>query len=139
MDVTVKTLSKNHAKDKGTPRNVTLWLNNDGSVSLLGNLEHMTTIIIDKQLIKDLTALYNESKRIQSLPLYHIVRLDNNLHESNVEYPLAFNTLTESRNYEELTTTLNYIAEQNGWKFIKDSSLFGGYYRADDGTCYYIK
>lgn len=138
MDVTIKTLY-GQGKIKDQPRNVTLWLNNDGSISLLGNLEHNTTIILDNQLIKDLTALYKESERVKALPVYHIVKLDNDLQESNVERPLMFNTRTESRNYEELTTMLNYIAEQNGWKFIKDSSVFGGYYRADDGTCYYIK
>lgn len=48
MDITLKT-TKN-----GYDRNVTLWVNKDGSVSLLGNLEHNTTIIVNQELVNNL-------------------------------------------------------------------------------------
>ena len=57
MNVTIRTLTNT---DKGyNPRNVTLWVNPDKTVSLLGNLPHGTHIIVDQKLVDDLQALVN--------------------------------------------------------------------------------
>jgi len=56
MNVTVRTFTK-----QGDQRNVTLWLNPDRTVNLLGNLPHGTTIIVDQKLVDDLQALVNET------------------------------------------------------------------------------
>lgn len=60
-EVTVRTLISNPlANPQGTlQRNVTLWLNPDRTVSLLGNLPHGTTVIVDQKLVDDLQALVN--------------------------------------------------------------------------------
>lgn len=55
MNVTVRT----ETSARRNERNVTLWLNRDGTVSLLGNLPHGTKIIIDQKLVDDLQALVN--------------------------------------------------------------------------------
>lgn len=52
---TVRVLGSNR-----TERNVTLWLDvEDHDVTLLGNLEHGTHIVVDQQLVDDLQALLN--------------------------------------------------------------------------------
>ena len=61
QDVTVRT------KIQGTdvPRTVTLWLNRDLTVSLLGNLPHGTEIIVDQELVDDLQAQVNTIKELK--------------------------------------------------------------------------
>jgi hypothetical protein len=57
--VTVKTITPGSSES----RNVTLWLNRDNSITLLGNLLHNTTIIIDQALVNDLQALVDYQKQ----------------------------------------------------------------------------
>ena len=59
MDITIKTM------DGRGVRNVTLWPNEDGSVSLLGNLEHNTTIVVDQKLVDDLQKLVYATNRVK--------------------------------------------------------------------------
>ena len=62
-EVTVRTL----IEDGRTTfqRNVTLWLNGDGSVALLGNLPHGTTIIVDQALVNDLQKMVNAIHQLE--------------------------------------------------------------------------
>jgi hypothetical protein len=55
QNVTIHTETSDHQNE----RNVTLWLNPDGTVSLLGNLPHGTHIIVNQKLVDDLQALVN--------------------------------------------------------------------------------
>ena len=59
MDVTIKT---QYESKSGTleSRNVTLWLNRDNTVSLLGNIPHGHTIIVDQELVNKLQELVNQ-------------------------------------------------------------------------------
>lgn len=61
MDVTIKTT---YIDKQGQlqERNVTLWVNRDNSISLLGNLEHNTTIIVDQKLVDDLQNIVDLTK-----------------------------------------------------------------------------
>ena len=59
QNVTIQT------KTNGTERNVTLWLNRDGTISLLGNLPHGTQIVVDDRLIADLQKLKEASNEIK--------------------------------------------------------------------------
>lgn len=46
---------------KEDDRNVTLWINRDGSISLLGGLEHGTKIVIDQKLVNALQRLVDQN------------------------------------------------------------------------------
>ena len=64
MDITIHTTYKANSGGEIFERNVTLWMNKDNTVSLLGNLEHGTKIIVDQTLVDDLQKLVNEINKI---------------------------------------------------------------------------
>jgi hypothetical protein len=59
--ITVQTFHKSPTNDK-EPRQVTLWVNPDNSVTLLGSVYHGTEIIVDQKLVDDLQKLINMRK-----------------------------------------------------------------------------
>lgn len=55
--VTVKTIKN------GVERNVTLWVEKDGSVTLLGNILHNTTIVVNQELVDALQKIVTETQK----------------------------------------------------------------------------
>lgn len=43
------------------------------------------------------------------------------------------------KGYNDAVKALNNLAKKWSMRFIKDSSLFGGYYVAPSGICYFVK
>ncbi len=68
MDVTIKTI-----RPSGDSRNVTLHLNNDNSVSLLGVIPHGDSIIVNQDLVNSLQDLVNRingNNGVRSIALF---------------------------------------------------------------------
>jgi len=59
-NVTLKTLDE----DGENTRNVTLWQNLDGSVSLLGELQHGTKLVIDQNFVDSLQLIVDHNNGI---------------------------------------------------------------------------
>ena len=60
QDVTLKTESPDG-------RTVTLWVNEDKSVSLLGNLPDGTQLVINQELVNNLQKIVNQFEAVESL------------------------------------------------------------------------
>ena len=59
--VTVHTFYKSPSNDR-EPRQVSLWINPDKTVTLLGNLNHGTQIIVDQELVNALQKVVDATK-----------------------------------------------------------------------------
>jgi len=59
--------------------------------------------------------------------------IDNDLNEGVL---LRF---AATDNYDLAVKSLNNLAKKWNMRFVKDESLFGGYYVREDGICYFVK
>lgn len=62
LSVTLQTFHKSPSNDK-EPRQVTLWVNPDNTVTLLGGLLHGTQIIVDQNLVDALQKIVDASPK----------------------------------------------------------------------------